>query len=378
LLVRSVNWLGDAVMSLPAIERLRTALPGTEIGILTPAKLASLWKFAPPLHAAPIIEATGSPWTVSRRLRGLGFDAALLFPNSHRVALEAFLARIPTRVGRARPWRNWLLTQAIPTAAGSTRMRKRSRTEIERLLQAPSAEGAAGPGARHQMHDYLDLAAAFGAARDPLAPRLTVDPAVQAQFRDRFLGPRGTAGARRLFGLCPGAEYGSAKRWPVERFAATAQELARRTGCCWLIFGTAADRAIGDRIAALQRADANRLAAAATANAGGQPAVVNLAGRTTLVELCAGLSCCDVVLSNDSGPMHLAAALGARVLAPFGSTSPAWTGPGAPGSDRHRALSAPPPCAPCFLRECPVDFRCMTGITVEMMTRAGLELAGES
>jgi heptosyltransferase-2 len=165
-----------------------------------------------------------------------------------------------------------------------------------------------------------------------------------------------------LFGLNAGAAYGPAKRWPRERFIAAAKGLMQRIACrCW-VFGAEADEADAASIAR----------ELATPAPGGSAAARCLAGRTSLRELCAALKACDVVLTNDSGPMHLAAAVGTPVVALFGSTSPELTGPGLPGTTHHVVVRAPVPCAPCFRRECPIDFRCMTGISVEQVVEAVL------
>jgi heptosyltransferase-2 len=164
--------------------------------------------------------------------------------------------------------------------------------------------------------------------------------------------------------LNAGAEYGPAKRWPRERFIEAAIKIQAAAGCqCW-VFGGPAEvdfaRGIADSIAA--------------SKAGPPDSVRCLAGQTSLRELCAALKACDVLLTNDSGPMHVAAAVGTRVVAPFGSTSPDLTGPGLPGDTRHRLLTCGAPCSPCFRRECPIDLRCMTGISVEQVVAAVLEL----
>jgi heptosyltransferase-2 len=161
-----------------------------------------------------------------------------------------------------------------------------------------------------------------------------------------------------LLGLNPGAEYGPAKRWPAERFAAVARAVSRKHGnCAWLAFGGAGDWQLCGDIA--------RLAG---------EGVMNLAGKTSLRQLMALLKLCRVVLTNDSGPMHVAAALGTPVVVPFGSTSPELTGPGLPGDPRHRLLKSTAPCSPCFRRLCPIDFRCMTGITPDHVTASLLQL----
>ena len=164
-----------------------------------------------------------------------------------------------------------------------------------------------------------------------------------------------------LLGLNPGAEYGPAKRWPAQSFAAVTHEVSRRMpNCLWLAFGGAGDRALCGDLAELTG-----------------DRVINLAGQTSLRELMALLKLCRVVLTNDSGPMHIAAALGTPVVVPFGSTSPELTGPGLPGDPSHQLLTAAVPCSPCFRRTCPIDFRCMTGIGPERVVEAVCRAIGE-
>lgn len=164
------------------------------------------------------------------------------------------------------------------------------------------------------------------------------------------------AGTRRWLGLNAGAEYGPAKRWPKDRFIAAARAVEQRTGCGCLVFGGPGDGSIADHISTQLQSSASGLR--------------NLSGRTSLRELMALMSHCRVVLTNDTGPMHMAAALGVPVVVPFGSTSAELTGPGLPGDTRHRLVRADAPCSPCFRRECPIDFRCMTGISVECVVDA--------
>jgi heptosyltransferase-2 len=135
LLVRGVNWLGDAVMTTPALQRLREALPDTHVTMLTREELAPLWKQHPSVDAVVSFRARERPWAVAKRLRAGSFDSALVLPNSPRSALEVWLARIPQRIGYARPWRNWFLTRAIPARPGRRRMHKRSQGEVRRLIQ---------------------------------------------------------------------------------------------------------------------------------------------------------------------------------------------------------------------------------------------------
>jgi ADP-heptose:LPS heptosyltransferase len=366
VLVRGVNWLGDAVMTTPALQRLREALPDAHITLLTPQKLAGLWQNHPSVNAIMTFSAGESPWSVARRLRAENFQVALVLPNSLRSALEVWLARIPQRIGYAWRWRNCLLTQPVAPRPGQQRMPKRSVSEVRRLVRhsaagSPPAVGCTPPSLAHQSHDYLHLAAALGANPEPLPPLLEIISAEMRQAEDAFLSDwparaQNTVPGKPLIllGLNPGAEYGPAKRWPAESFAAVAREVCRSyPHCLWLAFGGEGDRALCGDIARL---------------AGDR--VLNLAGKTSLRELMALLKLCRVVLTNDSGPMHVAAALGTPVVVPFGSTSPELTGPGLPGDARHQLLKSAAPCSPCFRRECPIDLRCMTGISPERVIEA--------
>jgi len=360
--VRGVNWLGDAVMTTPALLRLREKFPDAHIALLTPEKLADLWENHPAVDGTIPFASGENVFGVAKKLEPANFDLALVLPNSPRSALEVFLARIPQRIGYARPWRNFFLTQTVASRPEAVKMHKRSAAEINHLVAADvnrqqtpvsrvltnTATGA------HQIHEYLHLVAALGANPAPLAPHLFVTPEEVEATRKKF-GLEGISGP--VFGLNPGAEYGPAKRWPVERFIAAAQQIQSKTNCLWLLFGGKNDEATTTQI---QSATGNRQSA------------INLAGQTTLRELMALLKLCRVVLTNDTGPMHVAAALGTPVVALFGSTSPELTGPGLPGDPRHHLLKSNAVCSPCFLRECPIDFRCMKGIEVERVVEAVL------
>lgn len=366
LLVRGVNWLGDAVMSTPALQRLRQALPNTHITLLTHEKLAPLWQQQPGLDAILSFYQGQGLRAVAQCLRAGSFDAALVLPNSPRAALEVWMARIPRRIGYARPWRSWLLTQAVTARPGQHQMHKRSAAEINRLIHLPAgdcriAAANAYPAAAHHIHEYLDLAAALGADREPLPPRLEISAGEMQQAEQTLLstlrGPTSAAAPDQrptLLGLSPGAHYGPAKRWPAESFAAVARAVSSRSGnCLWLALGGAGEEKVCSDVARL--------------TGGG---VVNLAGKTSLRELMALLKLCRVLLTNDSGPMHLAAALGTPVVAVFGSTAPELTGPGLPGDPRHQVFKSSAPCSPCFRRACPIDLRCLSGTTPDPVIEA--------
>ncbi|HZV35267.1 MAG TPA: lipopolysaccharide heptosyltransferase II [Verrucomicrobiae bacterium] len=365
ILVRGVNWLGDAVMTTPALLRLREARPKAHITLLTHAKLQELWRDHPAVDAIEPFAENESAWSIGRRLREKKFDVGLVLPNSHRSALELWVAKIPERIGYRRPWRNFFLTRAVPQRAGAVTMHKRSTPEIEELIRQNAPQSKLPSGAHH-IHQYLHLTAALGAKPEPLPPQLVVSEKAVAEFIAKFkLGPSASESPVWL-GLNAGAEYGPAKRWPEERFVEAAIEIQRRAHCRWLIFGLKSDSAMVARMTdQISRGTGGQKESVAKI-----PRAINLAGATTLAEFCAGLKLCRVVLTNDSGPMHVAAALGKPVVVPFGSTSPELTGPGLPGDTHHRLLSGHVPCSPCFLRECPIDFRCMHGISVDAVVKA--------
>ncbi|MDB6016891.1 MAG: Lipopolysaccharide heptosyltransferase [Pedosphaera sp.] len=375
ILVRGVNWLGDAVMSTSALQRLREARPADHITLLTHEKLKDIWARHPSINDMQTFAPNESAWSVGRRMRREKFDIGLALPNSPRSALELWLAGIPQRVGYVRSWRNWFLTQRIQPRPGSVAMHKRSAAEINGLIRATTTQlTPALPANAHHIHQYLHLTAALGANPEPLPPLLAVPDKALAQFIERFALSPASSENPVWFGLNAGAEYGPAKRWPEEHFTTAAIEIQRRTKCRWLVFGVKTELESAMRIATnIYRATEAEFGREAAAR---NPHVINLAGKTSVRELCAALKFCRVLLTNDSGPMHVAAALGTPVVVPFGSTSPELTGPGLPGDTRHQLLRANAPCAPCFLRQCPIDFRCMTGISVERVVAAVLRVAG--
>jgi heptosyltransferase-2 len=299
-----------------------------------------------------------SPWEISRRLRQWSYALAIVLPNSPRSALECALARIPERIGYARPWRNWLVTRAVAPRPDKVEMTKRSEAEIRRRISGPHGQEKPPEGS-HQIFDYLHLVGAVGANTEPVAPFVNVTSAEVEAALAKFLPP--DISHFRLLGLNPGAEYGPAKRWPGQNFAAAAKEAIRgQRDCAWVLFGGPGDRQVCNEIA-------RELGDKA----------IDLSGRTTLRELLALLKACRLVLTNDTGPMHAAAALGVPVVAIFGSTSSVVTGPGLPGDPLHAVLQSTVPCSPCFRRRCPIDFRCMRGIGVEAVTNAIRSRIGE-
>lgn len=355
ILVRGLNWLGDSIMSTPALQRLREARPSAHITILAPEKLAGLWEDQPFLDKVITFTPSQTIWQVARLLRAENFTEAVAFPNSIRSALELRLAGIPRRIGLAHPGRGFLLTHALAPRADAVPMHQPSPTRIRRLI-AKRAAPATIPPLAHHIHDYLYLTAELGASREPLPPRIFVN-AERTTLVSQKLRLENVRAGRPWFGMNPGAEYGPAKRWPPERFAATARVLQKITKCRWLIFGGPKDMELAEKVTTEIRF--------ATHEADG---AINLAGKTTLKELTAALKVCRLLVTNDSGPMHLAAAVGTPVVVLFGSTSPELTGPGS--SPNVQIVRTPVPCAPCFRRECPIDLRCLKGIEVNQVVEA--------
>ncbi|MGI8821134.1 MAG: lipopolysaccharide heptosyltransferase II [Chthoniobacterales bacterium] len=312
ILIRGTNWLGDSVMSAAAVRAIKRGRPDAHVTIAAPARLAPIWKLV--TEVDEVIALPGSLGAVVRTLRAQpAFDVAVLFPNSLRVALEVWLAGVPRRVGFRGHRRAWLLNQIVP--------------------------GRARPGPiEHQVHHYLRIARELGAAGEYLAQPIA-------------RRPNGVAGRVKI-GLCPGAEYGPAKRWLPNRFAEVASAVAARHLVEWRLFGTAADAEVGQVIAG-QLGDA----------------CVNRIGQTTIEELITELRECRLLLTNDTGTMHLATLLGVPVVAIFGSTEPLLTGPLGEG---NVVLRRHVECSPCFLRECPIDFRCMHAVSAAEVTAAVL------
>jgi heptosyltransferase II len=358
ILVRGVNWLGDAVMTTPALLRLHEKFPESHITLLTPEKLRDLWLHHPAVNETISFAAGDNPISIGKKLRTGNFDLALVLPNSPRSALEVWMGKIPLRIGYARPWRNLLLTIKVPPRSETVKMRKRTPREIRDLIRTPKTQ-TLPPSSSHHVYEYLHLASALGASAELLRPQLFVTTEEIEAVRSE-LSLEDTKYRRPFFGVNAGAEYGRAKRWPVEKFIETIQAVQQRAVCNWIIFGGPGDVRLAYEI---ERAldDGS--------------SIFNRAGQTSLRELMAAMKLCRVLLTNDTGPMHVAAALGTPVVVPFGSTSPELTGPGAPGDARHHLIKSDAPCSPCFLRKCPIDFRCMNGITVERVVEAVMKAA---
>ena len=335
ILVRATNWLGDAVMSIPALREIRRAYEGAEIAVLARPWVADLYRreeFCDRIvtyehsgrHAGP-----GGRLRLAAELRRERFDEAILLQNAFDAALLAWLARIPRRIGYGRDGRGLLLTDAV----------------------APPEPGSIP---EHERYYYLELLRRAGVIGElPECGEIRMGGAEAAAEAGRDAWKRRGLIAGRWIGVSPGAAYGGAKRWLPERFAEAAAELSRQIDADIALFGSAAERG---------------LCAAIAERAG--PRAHNLAGETSLREYIDLAAACTVYLTNDSGPMHIAAALGVPSVAVFGATNHITTGPSARTTVvvRH-----PVECSPCLLRECPIDHPCMTGVTSGMVVAAARE-----
>ena len=365
IVIRGLNWLGDAIMCLPALHTLREAHPTAHIAILTPIKLTDLWR-SPLIDEVIGFESEESLRSVVRKLRAGRFATGIVLPMSFRSALEFRLAGIPTRIGTEHKGRQVLLSHPIRKPSGILEMKKRTVNEILRANEAADRKRPISPSHQsHHVNRYLHLVAALGADPTPRAPFLPIADGEAAAIQAHFFPGRST-GAPLLMGMCPGAEYGNTKRWPEERFVEAACRLHQQTGCEWLLFGTQGERAACERIVSAIHAQIGRATA------------FNMAGQTSLWELAVLLRGCAVVIGNDSGPMHLAAAVGAPVSVLFASTSAELTGPGLPGAGGHSLIVSESPCSPCFLRACPLDMRCMNSLTTDRMVQGVLDLLRET
>lgn len=341
IVVRGPNWIGDAVMCEPALSALRKLFPAAEITVLVKPTIAELLGSHPGLDRILVYDHRGQhagltgKWALARALRRLRFDLAILFQNAFEAALLAFLAGIPRRYGYATDGRSLLLTDPIAVPEGTNGV--------------------------HQIQYYLDLLRPLGASRQSDAPRLFLSDGEGHAMRRR-LAEAGITESELVVGLNPGSTYGSAKRWLPERFAETADRLMQEHGARGVrvvIVGAWGEEALG-------RAIADRM----------RTKPVLLSGQTSVRELMAVIKRCGVFITNDTGPMHIAAAFGVPVVAVFGPTDSRTTAPVGHG---HTIVRHPVECSPCLLRECPIDHRCMTRISVdEVFAAAKKQLAGLS
>lgn len=331
ILVRVPNWIGDAVMCTPALDALRQLFPSAEVTALARPAIADLLKGHAAVDHVLVYDVRGrhaglaGKWSLAGTLRRLQFDLAVLFQNAFEAALLAYLGGVPRRLGYATDGRSVLLSDAVTLP---------------------------GKGV-HQIVYYGNLLRSLGHG-GPLGPPRLFLAGDEEQRMARRLAEAGVGEGDLVIGINPGSTYGGAKRWLPERFGSVADRLVSRSGLGRpvrvVIVGAPGEEALGRAVASGMEAPA-----------------VEWSGRTTVRELMAVVKRCSVFVTNDTGPMHIAAAFGVPVVAVFGPTDASTTGP---FGTAHTIIREPVDCSPCLLRECPIDHRCMTRVPVEAVFAA--------
>jgi heptosyltransferase II len=338
ILIRATNWIGDAIMSLPALRAIRRQFPEAEISVLAKPWVSALYEGEGSIDKVLLLEgASGArDWRAKLHLVSLlrsgKFDLAILFPNSFESAAVVRLAGVKRIIGYARDGRSFLLTDAIAVPKpGETPVHERFYY-LEMLRRAGLIDTL--PDTPEIRLDGIDELRAKGEKRFEMLHRIKLP----------------------VIGVSPGAAYGSAKRWLPERFAESAARLASEMVATVVVFGSAAEKAMCEDVARAAHGH-------------------NFAGATTLREFIEMTAACRLFLTNDSGAMHIASALGVPSVTVFGPTDENATGPlGAIA----RLVREPVECAPCLLRECPIDHRCMTRVTADRVVEAAKSVLGAS
>jgi heptosyltransferase-2 len=329
ILIRSTNWLGDALLTTPAIHSIKTHFPEAELTVLARPGVASVFETNPDVRQVLIYENKGrhrgirGMWLLARALKQQNFEIAVHFPHSFESAWISFLSGIPVRVGYATEGRGRLLTQAKPLPLRFN--------------------------AQHQVLSFMQLLEGLGIREIPDPGRYPLRLRVAENWKDqagRRLESFGVRSDDPVIGLAPGAQYGPAKCWPFSAYEKLAERIQHQRGARVILLGAARD-ALG------------------TAPGGEkipQGPFINLLGQTSLGEALALVERCQAVVSNDSGLMHVAASLNRPLVALFGSTSPERTGP---WGGTSRVIKKPFPCSPCFRKECREARFCMEAISVD-------------
>ncbi|MBI5190012.1 MAG: lipopolysaccharide heptosyltransferase II [Nitrospirae bacterium] len=337
ILVRATNWVGDVVMSMPAVTAIRKNFPGSHITVLVKPPMHELFVGNPAVNEIIVFDRKGEyrgPAGIARlarELRRRRFDRAILLQNAFEAALITFLANIPVRMGYNTDGRGILLNMGVKVSEETRR--------------------------KHQVFYYLDMLDALGIKAGYSAPKLYVGKP-ESEWAAGLLKSHGITSRDLIAGINPGAQYGVAKRWHPERFGQVADSLAKKDGAKVIIFGGHGDIATAGAVQASMKGQA-----------------LNLAGKTTIRELMALIKNCRLFITNDTGPMHIAAALGVPTLAVFGSTDHIAT---APHGNGHKVVREPVNCSPCLKRTCPdKSYICMERVTAASVIRAAREMLGD-
>lgn len=325
LVVRAPNWLGDAVLALPAMAALRRHFAGAHLTLAAPAGFADLFRETSDVKPDAVLALPKAPKAIRAALEAGQFELGVLLPNSFRSAWLLRQAQVPQRWGIAGKWRGPLLTR---------------RSVMAKVH-----------GVRHQADFYRDVVRGLGIPVFDDAPAIRVREATAARAT-ALLSRHRVDSTKRVVVLAPGAAYGQAKQWPPARVADVARRLIHERDAVCVMVGAGHDR------------DAARAVESSLPDAVGR--LVNLTGETSLVELMGVLARADAVLANDSGAMHLAAALGRPVVAVFGPTDERATRP----LGANDVLTADVFCRPCHLRDCPIDHRCMRRVSADAVFAA--------
>ncbi|TSA11171.1 MAG: lipopolysaccharide heptosyltransferase II [Deltaproteobacteria bacterium] len=337
ILIRSTNWVGDAIMTTPAIQAIRQNFPNAKITILAKPWVKDVFAANHCIDQIIVYDSMHrhrglrGQVRMAKELAEQGLDLAILLQNAFEAAWLAYLARIPRRAGYNTDARSLLLTHSVPL-----------KKETKKI---------------HQVYYYLRMLEGLGLETEGELKLFLSPPPDAATWAQKALFEAGVREGDDLIGINPGAAYGPAKRWLPERFVELAGMLTRQADAKVVVFGTNADRKVGE-------------GALATA----PERVINMAGKTTLGQAMALMACCRVFITNDSGLMHVAAALHVPLVAIFGSTNPVTTGP---FSDRVVIVRKDIDCSPCLKAVCPVDFRCMKEIMPEEIFAATLRMLEE-
>jgi heptosyltransferase-2 len=333
ILIRATNWVGDAILALPALRAVRRRFPEAEIAILARPYVVEVYRDQGICNQLLADDSQSKHSGILGRerlaaeLRAMRFDVALLLQNAFGAAWLAWRAKVPERIGYARDGRGFLLTHPVP---------------VPKSGEIP----------RHERFYYLELLRRAGWIDAPLdEPLITLYVSEPNRRRAaEFLVASGARQDSLRIAIGAGASYGSAKCWPPSRFAELVNRIRAQADADVILFGTASE-------AAVSRAISSEL----------HRPPIDLTEKTAIAELPALLSQCHLFIGNDSGAMHVAAAVGLPVVAVFGPTDPHGTAPVTP---RSTIVQQKPYCSPCFLRHCPTDHRCMRSITSEMVEAA--------
>ena len=333
ILIRGTNWIGDVIMTLPAISAIRNTLPRSRITVLAKPWVAELYRISPDIDEVIEFQSPGIHDGITGKFRLAGqlkerrFAMAILLQNAVEAAIIAWLARIPIRAGYNSDGRGMLLTHSV-------QLTKEIRTI-------------------HQIHYYLEMLKSLGFQPAGEEPRLQTGEEFREISQDILRRHHITPGDT-LIGMAPGATFGPAKMWFPERFAAVGDKLVDNFSAKIILFGSKGDQ---ERAESVQGFSKN--------------SIISLAGKTSLKEAIALISECKLFITNDSGLMHLAGALGIPLVAVFGSTNPVTTSPvGEKSVIIHHNIK----CSPCLKKVCPTDFRCMDMIGVDDVYREAEKL----